>query len=197
TDESTDPDGDNTIVAWDWEFGDGGVSTLPNPAPHPFAATALTVYTIRLTVTDDQALTSTKTQQITISPPATFTCGTTPDCGLTLTEAAVVTVTLTSASCTATGNTFVITEPVVDTLFTNGCSEPPAGTSFTLNNGAAFTAGTEVRAEVISGSIKQVFLPALQVTGSYPTWTVKFDDGEGGPGEPDFNDLEFTITATP
>ena len=32
--------------------------------------------------------------------------------------------------------------------------------------------------------------------GAYPTWTLAFDDGVGGPGEPDFDDLVVTVTAT-
>ena len=40
--------------------------------------------------------------------------------------------------------------------------------------------------------------PALRVTGAYPQWTLEFDDGEDptGPGEPDFNDIIMTVTAT-
>ncbi len=47
TDLSTDPDG--TIVAWLWNFGDGGSSTLKNPS-HTFAAPG--TYPVSLTVTD-------------------------------------------------------------------------------------------------------------------------------------------------
>jgi hypothetical protein len=41
--------------------------------------------------------------------------------------------------------------------------------------------------------------PGIQVTGSYPSWTLNIDDGgaAGTPGEPDFNDVVVTVTATP
>jgi hypothetical protein len=52
---------------------------------------------------------------------------------------------------------------------------------------------------VISGSLRLRIQPALHVEGSFPTWTLKFDDGEDAtpPDEPDFNDLIITVTATP
>ena len=50
--------------------------------------------------------------------------------------------------CQVHGNTFVITAPAVDTLFTDGCFAPvapdPAARS-TLNSGAAYDAGTAAR----------------------------------------------------
>ncbi len=204
TDQSTA--GTSAVVTWAWEFGDGATSPAQNPAPHRYSVTDLTVYTVGLTVTDNNGFTSRKTRTITVSPPATFTCGTTPDCGLTLLADAVVTVTLTSEKCTARNDSFIITAPVEETLFTDGCYSPTPGTpeaSFQLNNGNAYTAGTEIRAAMISGSVKQVFAPAVRVTGAYPSWTVNFDDGErcalGATtcAEPDFDDLVLTITATP
>jgi PKD repeat protein len=68
TDLSTDADG--IIVGWDWDFGDGGTSTLANPT-HAFSAG---IYTIRLKVTDDDGLTGTKTFLIDVrdGPIAVF-----------------------------------------------------------------------------------------------------------------------------
>jgi hypothetical protein len=37
----------------------------------------------------------------------------------------------------------------------------------------------------------------LRVSGAYPTWTLSFDDGVGGAGEPDFDDLVMIVTANP
>ena len=125
TDQSTA--GTSAIVTWAWDFGDGATSPAQNPAPHHYSATTLTVFTVGLTVTDNNGFTSTKTRQITVAPPATLTCDGTA-CGLTLLADAVVTVTLASSDCTANGNTFVITAPVVDTLFTDGCHSPTPGT---------------------------------------------------------------------
>jgi PKD repeat protein len=202
-DQSTDADG--TVVAWVWDFGDGSpTSTDQNPAVHHYAATDRTVYDVSLTVTDDAGLTSVKTQQITVSPPASLQCvdaapGHTgfASCDLVLLADARVTVKLQDRSCDAHGDTFRITAPIVETLFTDGCYSPAVGTAFPLNGGAVFAAGTHLQANVISGATNQQTAPALHVTGAYPTWTLSFDDGVGGPHEPDFNDLVMTVTATP
>jgi PKD repeat protein len=195
-DDSQDSDG-GTIVSWAWTFGDGGTSDVQNPPAHSYAVTALTEFVASLTVTDDDGLTSTKTVDFTVSPSASLTCNGV-DCVLTLEDDAVVTVTLESRECTAENNTFRITQPAEEVLITNGCYSPDVGTTWDLNNGEAYVAGTELNAEVISGSLKQETAPALRVLGAYPEWTLEFDDGEDAtPPEPDFNDLVIKITATP
>lgn len=198
TDESTDPDG--TIASWSWEFGDGAVSAVQNPPSHHYTATALTFITAKLTVTDNAGATSSKSLQFTVAPPAHLTCSGVV-CKLVLDQASTVQVELTSSECTARNNTFVITAPIVDTLLRDGCYAPEPGTPeavFDLNNGQVFAAGTELDAEVVSGSLKLETEPALHVLGAYPSWTLEFDDGEDAqPPEPDFNDLVITITATP
>jgi PKD repeat protein len=193
---------DGTVVAWAWEFGDGATSTEQSPAHH-YDATVRTLYAAKLTVTDNNGLTSSKTTEVTVSPPAALQCEDAPgtghyaSCALVLDADATVMVTLESRSCEAHGNTFEITAPITETLFTNGCYAPAVGTSFPLQGGAVFAKGTQLEAQVISGATNQVTAPALHVSGAYPTWTLAFDDGVGGPGEPDFNDLIITITATP
>jgi len=201
TDASTT---DGAGVTWDWDFGDGSAhSSAQNPPVHSYVATGLATYTAKLTVTDN-GFTSTKSTEFTVSPAATLQCedaahpGQFVSCKLTLTAAAKVTVTLTSRECNAHGNTFQITAPVnaAATLFTDGCYSPTVGSSFNLNGGAVFAAGTELEAQVISGSTEQQVAPALHVTGSFPTWTLSFDDGEDAtPPEPDFNDLVITVNA--
>lgn len=204
TDASTDV-APGTIASWAWDFGDNETSTAQNPPVHHYDVNLLTTFTAKLKVTDNDGNTSTKTSEFTISPAATLQCESAPgtgefaSCDLVLTDAASVKVTLESASCTANGNTFQITEPTpVVTLFTDGCHTPAPGTAFDLNGGVKYDAGTHLKAQVISGSTKQQIAPALHVEGSYPTWTLKFDDGEDAtPPEPDFNDLVITVTATP
>ncbi|HEY7635783.1 MAG TPA: PKD domain-containing protein [Gemmatimonadales bacterium] len=198
-------DSDGNIVAWDWDFGDGSAhSSSQNPGVHSYVASGLATYSAKLIVTDNDGLTSTKTTEFTVSPAATLQCedaahpGEFVSCKLQLLDNAKVTVTLTSRECTAHGNAFQITAPAAaaQTLLTDGCYAPAVGTSWDLNGGAVFAAGTELEAQVISGSTKQQVAPALHVTGSYPTWTLKFDDGEDAtPPEPDFNDLVLTVTA--
>ncbi len=65
TDESID---DGEIVAWHWEFGDGAESSEPNPE-HQYNETG--VYTVRLTVTDDQNETGSVEHEVHIvnAPP--------------------------------------------------------------------------------------------------------------------------------
>jgi len=195
-------DADGTVVGWTWSFGDGQSSSVQNPPVHHYDASGLAHYSASLTVTDNDGLTSTKTTEFTVSPAATLQCedaahpGAFVSCKLKLLADAKVTVTLTSRECTAHGNTFQITAPVAETLLTDGCYNPAEGTAFDLNGGAIFPAGTELDAQVISGSTKQQIAPALHVSGTYPTWTLKFDDGEDAtPPEPDFNDLVLTVSA--
>lgn len=195
---------DNTSTAtgvtttYAWQFGDGQVSTAKDPDPVVYDVTTPTTFTITLAVTSD-GLVSQATKQVRVSPAATLTCNNV-DCALNLDQAATVVVTLASAGCMAHGNTFVITAPAVDTLFTDGCYSPvtPApGSSFTLNDGAPYAAGTDLSAEVLTG-VAGAQNPQLQVTGTFQEgWTLSFDDGFVGPGEPDFNDLIITVVATP
>jgi PKD repeat protein len=199
-DLSTDADG--TVVAWTWEFSDGGESSEQHPVHH-YDVSNRTLVSATLTVTDDENNTSSKTTEFTVSPAATLQCESAPgtgefaSCALELLEDATVTVTLESRSCDAHGNTFRITAPIGETLFEDGCYAPALGEPFNLNDGGVFAAGTLLAAEVISGATNQLTAPALHVTGAYPTWTLSFDDGVGGPGEPDFDDLVLTVTADP
>ncbi len=64
TDQSYDPDG--TVVSWDWDFGDGGTSTLQNPV-HTYTADG--TYNVTLTVTDNEGATGSKTKAIMAGNP--------------------------------------------------------------------------------------------------------------------------------
>jgi PKD repeat protein len=58
-------DGDGTIVAYDWDFGDGATSTEANPT-HTYTAEGL--YEVTLTVTDDKGGTGTATVMVDVNP---------------------------------------------------------------------------------------------------------------------------------
>ena len=60
------------ITAWDWDFGDGGVSAQQNPA-HAFAA--LGTYQVRLIATDERGCTDTITRMLIVehAPVSYFT----------------------------------------------------------------------------------------------------------------------------
>ncbi len=67
TDQSTD---DGQITAWSWDFGDGNTSALQHPV-HVYASAG--TYTVNLTVTDDEGLTDTVSEEVTVianDPPA-------------------------------------------------------------------------------------------------------------------------------
>lgn len=176
-----------------WDFGDGTPVGSGSPATHRYAATTLKTYAVKLTVTDAAGKVSTSTQTIPVAPPASAL--------LTLTQASKVSVTLVSSSCSALGNDVIVTAPITQTIVTNGCFTPPVGVAVPLNGGATFAANTVLQVSVLSGlsgTTKLITPPAIRVTGDFTTgWTLTFDDGFGGAGEPDFNDLVILVKATP
>jgi PKD repeat protein len=200
TDASADTDG--TVESYGWDFGDGTTSEEQSPV-HTYAGiTELTEFEVALTVTDDDGATNTISQTVAVAPPAATVCddgtGDFVPCTLDITEEATVTITLTSRDCTAEGNQLDIVNPIQETVFTDGCSET-VGMVYTINGGTAFAPGTPLEVQVTSGSNDPLRgPPAIRVDGTYPTWTLNFDDGEdvSNPLEPDFNDLVLTVEAT-
>ena len=59
-------DGDGTVVAWEWSFGDGETSDLASPS-YVYAAPG--TYTVSLRVTDDGGATTSTSKQVTVSLP--------------------------------------------------------------------------------------------------------------------------------
>ena len=185
--------GGATLQSRAWDFGDS-TSATTNPTVHPYAATAPTTYIVKLTITDTLGKVSTSIQSVPVVPPSTAL--------LTLTQASTVTATLVSTSCTAHNNQVVITAPITQTILSDGCfDQAKLGTVIPINGGATFAANTVLQVDVLSGlsgTTALVFPPTIRVTGDFASgWTLTFDDGFGGPGEPDFNDLVILIKATP
>lgn len=184
-----------------WDFGDSSAASTASPATHAYTFTTLTPVSVRLSITDAAGKVSTSTQSIAVTPPATsLNCSGGGNCVLKLTQNATVTATMLSTSCGAGGNQVVLTSPVAETVFANGCFTP-AGTAVALKGGGQFVANTTLEFAVrsgVSGTSGLVFPPAIRVSGDFASgWTLVFDDGFGGSGEPDFNDLVILIKANP
>ncbi len=215
TDASTDADLGDAVASWSWNFDDASpVSTEQNPSHSYTGITTPTTKHVTLTVTDGNGGTGTVTKDVAITPAGGLTCdngsGTFTSCALPLSSKSTVTITLTTADCTANGNTLKITSPIMQTIFTNGCHNPIPGTPAATiqlngpNSDKSFDANTDLQAQVTSGTTATDRIPpAVRVSGAFPHWTLNFDDGEGCPGdvtcggtEPDFNDLVLDVNAT-
>jgi hypothetical protein len=67
TDMSVDPEGNNTIVSWEWNFGDFDFSGFDQQNPsHTYIVGAGFTYHVTLRVTDNQGLSSTTSQDVTV-----------------------------------------------------------------------------------------------------------------------------------
>ncbi|HEU4680928.1 MAG TPA: PKD domain-containing protein [Gemmatimonadales bacterium] len=219
---ATSTDTDGTIAAYAWNFGDpasgaANTSTEANPT-HTYSVTQPTPFTVTLTVTDDDgAASAAATQTVTVNPPPSLVCsaGTpAPDgkprvlCTLDVTQRSRLTFTMTSHDCELGGNKFEVTQPVQRTLFFNGCSEvlEPAGKEYPIMDAdgttpRVFDAGTQVQTRFTQGTpgtgSPPAGTPTIRLDGAWPTWTLNIDDGGNpGPGEPDFDDIVLTATAT-
>ena len=180
-DQSTDV-APGTVTGWSWNFGDGSaVSTEQSPS-HTFAAGS---WNVKLTVTDNDGATASKSETVTISAPVPAT--------LTLAARSRLVFTLAERGCTSPRNAFMITAPVTDTLFKDGCRVPDATQlPFVYPSKGPFAAG-DVTVQFVSGSTHQQLKPTVTVTGGYPDWRLSFDDGEVSPAD---MDLVVTVHAT-
>jgi hypothetical protein len=189
-DSSTD---DGSIVSWSWDFGNSAGSALKNPF-NVYSTPGS--YAVKLTVTDDQGVTSVATKNVNPKAPivTSLSCvdGTAPGgfvaCTLKLEAEAGFKVVLNSSSCEAHGNIFRTTAPISGNLTEDGCYEQN-GKQLIFNG--PFAAGTEIGAEVVAPRLANP--PRLQVSGEYPVWTLTYEDG----ADEDFNDLQLTLTALP
>lgn len=181
-DQSTDADG--TIASRSWNFGDGTPLSTETSPSHTFAAAGH--YNVALTVTDNGGGTGSKNETVTIANPVTAT--------LTLAVRSRLSFTLSERGCTSPRNAFMITAPVADTLFKDGCRVPDATQlPFTFPTRGPFAAG-DVTVQFVSGSTHQMITPSVKVTGNATDgWTLTFDDGEDAPAD---MDLVVTVRAT-
>lgn len=70
-DPSTSTD-DGTIVAYEWDFGDG-MTAAGDPAARTYAYAAAGTYTVTLTVTDDLGASATRSEDVNVSEPVSET----------------------------------------------------------------------------------------------------------------------------
>ena len=114
-------------------------------------------------------------------------CGGEP-CDLPLETGDAIKITLTSTSCDAVNNAVRITSPVAQVLTANACYATP-GTVWNFPGPFTDPAAVDftIDSRIIDGD------PALRATGSYPTWTISFEDG----ADEDFNDIVLTVEAIP
>ena len=199
TDTST-YDAGSTPQSRTWDFGDTATLSTTNPATHTYANLPVTTYNVRLTVTDTAGRSSTSIRTIIVAPPVTTAGCISTSCSLVLSQASRVNVTLVSHSCSARNNTVLFTSPVTQTVFSNGCADA-TGVAVPIGGGATFPAGTALQLSVLSGTLGNstiAFNPSLRISGDFTQgWTLTFDDGYGGAGEPDFNDLVILVKPTP
>jgi len=109
-------------------------------------------------------------------------------CDLLLEERGGFTITLTSRECQAEGNTLTLTKPIEQVLSDDACTAPVGGK---WQFPGPYPVGTPVSLAIVSA--KQRNPPSLLATGSYPRWTLTFEDGV----DRDFDDLVLRLEANP
>jgi PKD repeat protein len=199
-----------TIATHAWTFGDGATAEVNNPS-HSYTVTAPTDFIVTLTVTDNEGATGTDTQTVSVSPPpppppvaeGCTISGTRVDCALDVTARSTLKLRLLGISCDLPHQR--ITVPQGDQVFLNVCSKT-VGDSTKIFGGPGDTAlvfepGSQVRLRFNQGTADAgepaLAAPAAQVTGTFPNWTISFEDGDnaGGAGEPDFTDVVLGVEA--
>jgi PKD repeat protein len=198
---------DVAILSTAWQFGDGGTAEGAD-ATHTYASAG--TYNVTLTVTDDQGLTGTVTQALTVTAPSAQNCTTSTNqsggrvvnCTLTFAQRSNARFTITSLSCELGGNSLSLSAPRSYVIFSNLCfravgeehtAVDAAGTPLVFEAGSTltlrFNQGTADPGDPATGD------PGIQISGSGP-WTLNIDDGgaAGTEGEPDFDDAVITVT---
>jgi PKD repeat protein len=197
---------DVEVVSWAWTFGEGTASGTGEVATFTYAAPG--TYTVTLVVTDNEGLTGTTSQPVTVAPPqgesCTQTSTTDVTCTITLTVRSAVMITLESEDCEIGNNNVLIPPPGerAQTVFFNVCNlATPQQYTLVNDSGAemVFEAGSQLPIVFRRGADPVAGPPQAQFTSTGTnTWSISIDDGgnPGGPGEPDFADAVLTVTAT-
>ena len=196
-----------TIATYAWTFGDGTTANVMNPL-HSYPITAPRNFTVTHTVTDNEGATGVETQTVTVSPPPAgaegcVTVGTRVDCTLDIAARSIIRMTLSVVSCDLQGQRVTIPPPIGDQTWLNVCSRT-AGQTLGIYGGPedkaiVFEAGSQVRIRFTQGTGGVLGAPAAQLAGTFPNWTINFEDGHNpaAAGEPDFTDIVLVIEAQP
>ena len=201
-----------TIVTYAWTFGDGGTADWDKPS-HSYTVGGRTTFTVTLTVTDNAGATAVATKAVTIIPEAPraqgcITSGKTVDCLLDIPVQTTLKVKLLAINCDPRrliGSRVTTPPPVGDQTFLSVCWRT-VGEEIGIFGGKldelwVYQAGTQARIWFIQGdpaaNVPAPAPPQGQVTGTYPDWTINFEDGDhaGAPGEPNFTDLVIGVHA--
>ncbi|HYC33291.1 MAG TPA: PKD domain-containing protein, partial [Gemmatimonadales bacterium] len=200
-----------TISAFAWTFGDGGTSSDENPT-HGYAITVTTDFTVTLTVTDDEGATDSETQTVSVSPPPAGSegcvrSGTRVDCSLDIASRSTIKLKLLGIGCDLDHERVVIPPPIGDQVFLSVCSRMVSDSTRIFggpeDEAIVFEAGSQVVIRFVQGDQPAgepaLAAPSAQLTGTFPNWTINFEDGEnaGQPGEPDFTDVVLGVEAVP
>jgi PKD repeat protein len=200
-----------TIVTHAWTFGDGTTSSATNPS-HIYAVVAPTDFTVTLTVTDNEGATDLETATVHVVPPPPGAEGCTTtlgrvECILDIPVQSTVKLKLLQINCDIQGNRVTTPPPIGDQVFLNVCINGTVGQELGIFGGPTdslivFPAGSQVRIWLTQGTPKRgdppLAPPAGILTGTFPEWTINWEDGDnaGGEGEPDFIDIVLGVRAT-
>jgi PKD repeat protein len=213
TSTSTDP-APGTIVTYAWSFGDGGTSEVQNPL-YSYAITLPRTFTVTLTVTDNEGASDLETQTITVTPPVAGAEGCITknisdvrivDCALNVPARSTMKLKLIDINCDLRRQKVVTPPPISDQVFLAVCSEVE-GKELGIFGGPldeliVYEAGSQVVIRFVQGiphnGAPALGPPAATFTGTFPDWTINFEDGEnpGAAGEPDFIDVVVGVHAT-
>jgi PKD repeat protein len=201
------------IASYVWDFGDGGTGASSQPV-HTYSVSGRSSFMVTLTVTDNEGATRIATGTVTVTPlpPAVQGCttsGTTVECVLDMTARSSLRLKLLTIHCDI--GRYALSKistppPVGDQTFLSVCARP-VGQDFGVYGGPldelwVYQSGTQAKIWFTQGAPRANEPPrgppAGQLTGTFPDWTLSFDDGDnlGTPGQPDFTDLVVGVHAT-
>jgi PKD repeat protein len=166
TDTSTDPDGNNTITARSWNFGDDTpVSTATSPT-HVYAAAG--TYNVELTVTDNEGATDEFTKAVSVGTAANAapTAGFTTACS--------------GGACTFTNTSTDPDGTIVSQTWDFGDPTSANNTSTEVNGAHTYTVGTTAQSYTVTLTVTDddsETATATQIVTISPPATLECADG--------------------